>query len=428
MKRRRLLIAAAIAIVGVALLVTVRGGSEPPAFDTALVDRGDVVEVVGATGVLEAVTTVQVGSQVSGTVAWLGADFNSQVKKGQVVARLEPSLFEARVAQARSNLVAARAQVERSAAATADAKQKYERAQALSAQDLLPESDLESAKATYDSAAAQQKASDAAVSQAAAALNQAEVDLAHSVIVAPIDGVVLARSVDVGQTVAASLQAPTLFVIANDLKRMRVNVAIDEADIGRVQPGQAASFRVDAWPDEVFKGNVEQVRLQPIVNQNVVTYNTIVAVSNDDLKLMPGMTATVSVETQRRDAVLRVPAAAARFRPDAAEGSGRAGGWRSGGDAREGNASGASRQATSRDGARERHGRPLFVPGKGGRPEPRAVKLGLSDGRFVEVLEGLQEGEAVITGLRGAAVAAGPRPSPSASNNPFAPRRERPTR
>jgi HlyD family secretion protein len=241
------------------------------------------------------------------------------------------------------------------------------------------------------------------VSQAAAALNQAEVDRGHSVIVAPIDGVVLARSVDVGQTVAASLQAPTLFVIANDLKRMRVNVAIDEADIGRVQLGQTATFRVDAWPDEVFRGSVEQVRLQPIVNQNVVTYNTIVAVSNDALKLMPGMTATVSVETQRREAVLRVPAAAARFRPEPAE-------------------------AGARQGGRAGRGRPLFVPGKGGRPEPREVKLGLSDGRFVEVLEGLQEGETVITGLRGAAIAAGPRPSPGASNNPFAPRRERPTR
>jgi HlyD family secretion protein len=427
MKRRGVLVGAGIVIVGLGLLITVRGGSEPPAFETALVDRGDVVEVVGATGVLEAVTTVQVGSQVSGTVAWLGADFNSQVKKGQVVARLEPSLFEARVAQARSNLVAARAQVDRNAAATADAKQKYERAQTLSAEKLLPESDLETAKATYDSAVAQQRASDAAVSQAAAALNQSQVDLDHSVIVAPIDGVVLSRSVDVGQTVAASLQAPTLFVIANDLKRMRVNVSVDEADIGRVQTGQAATFRVDAWPDEVFKGSVEQVRLQPIVNQNVVTYNTIVAVSNDDLKLMPGMTATVSVETQRRDGVLRVPAAAARFRPEPA-GLGRSG-FQRGGAAREG---GASRESAGADGARREwsrgRGRPLFVPGKGGRPEPREVKLGLSDGRYVEVIDGLQEGETVITGQRGAVAAAGARPSPGASNNPFAPRREQRTR
>lgn len=407
MKRRPLLLATGLALVAVGVLVSVRGGSEPQAFDTALVERGDVVEVVGATGVLEAVTTVQVGSQVSGTVAWLGADFNSQVRRGQVVARLEPSLFEARAAQARSNLVAARAQVERNAAAVADAKQKYERAQALAAERLLPQSDLETAKAAFDSAAAQQKATEAAVSQAQAALNQAEVDLGHSVIVAPIDGVVLARNVDVGQTVAASLQAPTLFVIANDLRRMRVNVAIDEADIGRVRPGQAVSFRVDAWPDEVFTGQVEQVRLQPIVNQNVVTYNTLVAVDNDALKLMPGMTATVSVETERRDDVLRVPAAAARFRPEARPASGPRGG------------------PGARDGSRQ-----IWVPGAAGRPEPRDVKLGLSDGRFIEVASGLAEGDSVITGLRGSAAVgpAGPRPSPGASNNPFSPRREQRTR
>jgi HlyD family secretion protein len=408
MNRRRFALLAAAALAVAVALVSVRGRSEPPAYDTALVERGDIVEVVGATGTLEAVTTVQVGSQVSGTVAWLGADFNSEVKQGQVVARLEPSLFDARVAQARSNLVAARAQVERNAAATADARQKYERALALAGEELLPQSDLESARAAFDSAAAQQKASEAAVSQAEAAVNQAEVDRGHAVIVAPIDGVVLARNVDVGQTVAASLQAPTLFVIANDLRRMRVNVAIDEADIGRVGVGQAVSFRVDAWPDELFAGEVEQVRLQPIVNQNVVTYNTLVAVDNEGLKLRPGMTATVSVETRRSDDVLRVPAAALRFRPEAWPGAGGPGAGRPGGE----------------------RSRNVFVPGAGGRPEPREVTLGLADGRFVEVVDGLREGEAVITALRGSAEAAvgGPRPSPAATNNPFAPRRERRTR
>jgi HlyD family secretion protein len=357
-------------------------------------------------------------------VAWLGADFNSQVKKGQVVARLEPSLFEARLAQARSNLVAARAQVERSAAAVADARQKYQRALALSAESLLPASDLESAKAAFDSAAAQLKASEAAVSQAEAAQNQAEVDLGHSVIVAPIDGVVLARNVDVGQTVAASLQAPTLFVIANDLRYMRVNVAIDEADIGRVKAGQAVSFRVDAWPDDVFAGTVEQVRLQPIVNSNVVTYNTLVAVGNDGLKLMPGMTATVSIEIRRRDGVLRVPAAAVRFRPD----TGASGAPRLPGAARP---AGSGRPAVGAgSSAGEARSRPVFVPGAAGRPEARAVELGLSDGRFVEVVSGLQEGDTVITGARAGAVASGSssRPSPGASNNPFAPRREQRTR
>jgi HlyD family secretion protein len=428
MKRRRLVIVAVLAAVVVGVFAVVRGRSEPPVFETAQVDRGDVVEVVGATGVLEAVSTVQVGSQVSGTVAWLGADFNSRVKKGDVVARLEPSLFEARVAQASSNLVASKAQVDRNAAATADAQQKYERAKTLFAEKLLPVSDLETAKATYDSAVAQQRASQAAVSQSEAALNQAQVDLGHSVIVAPIDGVVLARSVDVGQTVAASLQAPTLFVIANDLRRMRVNVSIDEADIGRVKNDQAVSFRVDAWPDDVFHGRVEQVRLQPIVNQNVVTYNTLVAVDNDQLKLMPGMTATVSIETQRRDDVLRVPAAATRYRPEGAE----AGGFTRGGGALTGARSGArggTSPAPAPGGARPRH---LYVPGPAGKPESREVKLGLSDGRFVEVQSGVSEGDVVITGLRGSTLAGaaptGPRPSPGASNNPFAPRREQRTR
>jgi HlyD family secretion protein len=409
MARRRVVVVAALLVIAAGALVSVRGRSEPAGFDTAVVDRGDILDVVGATGVLEAVSTVQVGSQVSGTVAWLGADFNSQVRKGQVVARLEPSLFEARLAQARSNLVAARAQVERNAAAVADARQKYQRAQALAAEKLLPASDLESAKAAFDAAAAQQKASEAAVSQAEAAQNQAEVDLGHSVIVAPIDGVVLARNVDVGQTVAASLQAPTLFVIANDLRRMRVNVSIDEADIGRVKTGQAVSFRVDAWPDDVFAGSVEQVRLQPIVNSNVVTYNTLVAVDNDGLKLMPGMTATVSIEIRRREEVLRIPAAAMRFRPESAT----QGGPRFQGGARP-------------TGTGEARSRVVYVPGAAGRHEARPVELGLSDGRFVEVVSGLGEGDAVITGSRSAATAAAGsgRPSPAASNNPFAPRRE----
>ncbi len=410
MTRRRVALIAGAALAAGALLLSGRGRSEPAAYETQVVDRGDVVEVVGATGTLEAVTTVQVGSQVSGTVAWLGADFNSRVKRGQVVARLEPSLFDARVAQARSNLTAARAQVERNAAATADAKQKYERALALAGQSLLPQSDLESAKAAHDSAVAGEKASQAAVSQAEAALNQAQVDRGHAVIEAPIDGVVLARNVDVGQTVAASLQAPTLFVIANDLRRMRVNVAIDEADIGRVEPGQAVEFRVDAWPDESFAGTVEQVRLQPIVNQNVVTYNTLVAVDNDSLQLRPGMTATVSIETTRRDDVLRVPAAAVRFRPEPLP-------------------TAAARAGAEGQGGAGR-GKRLYVPGPRGWPEPRDVKLGLSDGRFVEVVEGIREGETVITGLRDPTQAAAPgaRPSANATNNPFAPRRERRTR
>ena len=210
--------------------------------------------MVGATGTLQAVTTVQVGSQVSGTIQSLDADFNSTVKKGQVIARLDPSLFEARLGQAHANLLAARANVERARSAVEDMRQKYERAKELAAQKLLPATDLETAKANYDGAVAQLKANEAAESQAQANLNQAQVDLSHTIIATPIDGVVISRNVDVGQTVAASFQAPVLFMIANDLTRMQVNASVDEADIGRVREGQEVTFRVDAYPEREFAG------------------------------------------------------------------------------------------------------------------------------------------------------------------------------
>jgi HlyD family secretion protein len=387
--------AAALALAWFAFASTF-GRSSRPALATAPVERGDITEVVGATGVLQAVTTVQVGSQVSGTIASLHADFNSRVRKGEVVARLDPALFEARVEQAKANLVSARANADRTHATAEDARQKYERARELSTQDLVPVTDLESAKATFDAAVAQDRATEAAISQSEAAVNQAQLDLSHTVITAPIDGVVLGRSVDVGQTVAASLQAPTLFVIANDLTRMQVKASIDEADIGRVHEGQEVRFRVDAHPDEEFRGTVEQVRLQPITTNNVVTYDTLISVANPDQKLMPGMTATVSVVIQEKKNVLRVPAAALRYRPE---------------------------NFTER-------GRFVFVKDPAGQPKATAVKVGLSDGAHTEILEGVSEGLQVVTGGAdgGAAQARGPRPSPSpgASTNPFSPQRPQP--
>ena len=275
-----------------------------------------MVEVVGATGILEAVTTVQLGSQVSGTIQSLYADFNSTVKKGQVVARLDPSIFDARLGQAQANLLAAKANVERSRATVEDMRQKYERAKELAAQKLLPATELETAKANFDGAVAQVKASEAAESQAVANVNQAKLDLSHTVIDTPIDGVVISRNVDVGQTVAASFQAPVLFVIANDLAQMRVNAAVDEADVGRVREGQEVVFHVDAFPEREFKGTVEQVRLNPTTVSNVVSYNTIVSVDNRDLLLRPGMTATVSIVVRKAENALRLPAAALRFRPE----------------------------------------------------------------------------------------------------------------
>src|SRR5919201_647152 len=283
--------------------------------NTATVTRGDIVDTVGATGTLQAVTTVQVGSQVSGNISWLGADFNSIVHKGQVIARLDPALFQAAVEQARANLAKARADVEHNQVALVDANQKYSRAKELAARSLLPQSDLDAAKIAVDSAQAMLQSSQATVKQSEANLNQAQVSLEHTVITAPIDGIVIQRNVDVGQTVAASMQAPTLFIIAADLTKMQVNANIDEADVGRIRPDQEVTFRVDAYPTEEFHGTVSQIRLQPVVVQNVTTYGTIINVPNDDLKLKPGMTANLKVQIAKRNDVLRVPNAALRFRP-----------------------------------------------------------------------------------------------------------------
>jgi HlyD family secretion protein len=484
---RRMMVAVVVLVALVAAaVVLLRGRKGEVRYQTAAVDKGDIQETVGATGALQAVVTVQVGSQVSGSIQEMHADFNSMVKKGQLIARLDPSTFAARVAQAQANLTAARANVERSRAAVEDAQQKYERAKALSAQDLLPATDLETARTNYESAKASVEGAQAAVAQAAASVKQAAVDLEHTAIYAPIDGVVIARNVDVGQTVAASLQAPTLFVIANDLTQMQVNASIDEADVGRVHTGQDATFRVDAYPERTFRGQVSQVRLQPTTNQNVVTYSTIVNVPNPDSLLMPGMTASVSIIVERREGALRVPAAALRFRPPGAGGGerdrGRAGGGgggaatggnisggpgggagaagaggsigaggegggrrRSGGDNASGRGSGgagggadaaAEGGRSGRGGgdggatSREGRGRPatVYVLAPNG-PEPKKVRVGVSDGQFVEVKDGLAEGDSVITGVEGeggASPAARPgQPSPGGGSNPFNPQFQR---
>lgn len=308
-----LLILAAIG-AGAGAYYMKRGGEEV-AVNTAPVTRGDIVDTVGASGALQAVTTVQVGTQVSGTIAWLGADFNSIVRRGQVITRLDPSLFQAQVEQARANLLRSQADLERNKVALADAETKYARAQELAARSLIPQSELDAAKVAVDAAKATLQSSQASVSQAQASLNQSQVNFEHTVIMAPIDGIVTQRNVDVGQTVAASLQSPTLFIIAADLTKMQVNANIDEADIGRIRPGQHVTFRVDAYPTEEFQGTVAQIRLQPLVVQNVTTYGTVIDVPNTELKLKPGMTATVKVEVAKRTDVLRVPNAALRFRP-----------------------------------------------------------------------------------------------------------------
>ncbi len=286
-----------------------------PEVSTVTLTRGDVVDTVGATGALEAVTTVQVGSQVSGIIEALYADYNSIVREGEVIARLEPSLFETQIAQARANLARAEADVERLRVTLDDARAQLARSEDLSSRDLISTTELEAAQVAVRSVEAQVKSAEAGVVQSQASLSQNEVNLGHTVITAPIDGIVIARQVDMGQTVAASMSAPELFIIAADLTKMRVIANIDESDVGRIRPGQVVTFTVDAYAAEDFEGVVSQIRLEPVVQQNVVTYATVIDVPNDALKLKPGMTATVTLEIARRENILRVPNSALRFRP-----------------------------------------------------------------------------------------------------------------
>lgn len=321
-----------VAIIGSGTLYLF-GKKQKPQYYTAAAQKGDVSDVVEATGTINAVTTVQVGSQVSGTILQLYADFNSRVKKGQVIARIDPALFQGAVLQAKAdledakaNLAVAQATLAKSDAALAQAKQDYERTSGLAKEGVMSAQQADVSKATYDSAMAQVSASQAAVTQAQAQMKQkqaavtvAQTNLDHTIITAPIDGTVIARSVDVGQTVAASLQAPTLFTIAQDLTKMQVYTATDESDVGMIKPGQKVTFRVDAFPKDQFEGTVEQVRMNATTVQNVVTYNTIIDFNNPDTKLFPGMTAYVSVPVAEAKDVLKVPNGALRYQPDDAQ-------------------------------------------------------------------------------------------------------------
>ena len=304
-----------LAILGVVFYAYMTAGATLPEVTTAAVTRGDITQGVAASGTLEAVTTVQVGTQVSGTVKELATDFNDIVVKGQVLARLDPSLLQAQVAQVEASLVKAAADADRLKVGLEDARIKLARAATLSDRSLISAVALEAAKLEVATAQAQLKSGEAQVKQAQASVNQSRVNLDHTVITAPIDGVVIARNVDAGQTVAASMSAPTLFVLAADLTRMRVNARLDESDIGHVKEGMAVTFRVDAYPDVTFEGRVAQVRLQGELVSNVVTFMTVIDVANRELKLKPGMTANVTVQVASSADALRVPNAALRIRP-----------------------------------------------------------------------------------------------------------------
>jgi HlyD family secretion protein len=329
LKNKWTIIGVLVAAIGLLTAFSYESKKTPQYF-TEKVQKGDIQNVVQATGTINAVTTVQVGSQVSGTIQTLFADFNSHVKKNQVIAQIDPSLFQgallqakADLADAQANLIAAKANLDKAQAAAAQAKLDFNRYTTLAQEGVVPTQQLDTARATSQSADAAVGAAKAQVTQAGAQVQQkqaavtvAQTNLDHSTIRSPIDGTVIARSVDVGQTVAASLQAPTLFTIAQDLTKMQVYVSTDESDVGTVQAGQDVTFKVDAFPKDSFKGKVSAVRLNATTVQNVVTYTTVVDFDNPDMKLFPGMTAYVTVPVATATDVVKVPNGALRFTPD----------------------------------------------------------------------------------------------------------------
>jgi len=460
MKRRLLWIGLIVVVAGAIIggYLYTQGIGARPAFRTVAVSRGPLTAAVSATGTLNAVITVQVGSQVSGQVKELYADFNSVVKKNQVIARIDPDTFEAKVNQtkaqveaarasvlnqqaavektradlenARAALAAARAQTAKSQVAVVDSNRTLGRNRDLRQRGLIAQADEDTSQAAYDSAVAQFEASRAQeraqgsavtaaeaqlrvaeamlknaaaqVTQNEAAQRQAQVDLDHTFIRAPVDGVVVGRTVDVGQTVAASLQAPTLFTIAQDLRNMQVDTNVDEADVGRVKVGQATTFTVDSFPGRTFSGEVVQIRKAPLVVQNVVTYDVVVSAKNPEQRLLPGMTANVRIIIDQKEGVLQVPNAALRFRPAGVEPAEQP---RS---ARPGAGPGAGSRGAVPTGR-------VWILGPDGKPTAVSLQLGIGDGTYTEVVRGeLKEGHQVIVGValpgdRPAATGAAPR-------------------
>jgi len=393
-------------------------------FRTDTSDRGGITEQVSATGDVEAIVSVNVGSQVSGTITKIYVDFNSVVKKNQVLCDLDPRLFKAALASAEAGLAAANANVAKAQAALDDSARQEKRARELLAQNLIAQADVDTAMATREQNAAALLGMKAAVLQSKANRDSAAANLVFTHIVSPIDGVVVSRAVDVGVTVAAAMNVATLFTIANDLTKMQILANIDEADVGKVKEGLVAKFSVDAWPNENFQGRIREVRQSPTTINNVVTYAAVVEAPNPDRKLKPGMTASVQITTAHRDDVIRVPNAALRFKPSTpvASGAGADSGDAKGqGPAREGSPQQVAGDHPHRhhadgatpDGAMANGAAPSGDVGGGDAPKPQGrrgkvyelvdgkpvlkqVRLGLQDSSHTEVLEGMGENEQVI--------------------------------
>lgn len=369
---KKILVASVILIlILIALFIFLSRREPAPQYITQTADRGDIRATVSATGTVNAVTTVLVGTQVSGTIKALFVDYNSTVRQGQLLAQIDPASFEAQVAQAAANLSLARANLEKSKVALRDTVSTFERNKILFGKDFISRYDLDTSETAYLSALAQIKASEAQVEQTRAALNLAQTNLRYTRIISPVNGTVISRSIDVGQTVAASFQTPTLFTIAQDLTKMQIVANIDEADIGRLRVGQPVTFTVDAYPDLTFRGNVSEIRNSPITVQNVVTYDVIVKVDNADLKLKPGMTANVSIVIDDKKGILRVPNAALRVK---------------------------IQDKTSSAPAPKGPGVWVLENNK---PKRIPLSVGISDNRFTEVVSGkISEGAAIIVEVK----------------------------
>jgi len=359
--------------LGVILFFVFKNKDGKQKYITDKITRGDIKSTVSATGTVNAVTTVQVGTQVSGTIQKLFVDFNSPVKKGQLLAQIDPAIFESQVGQARANLLSARANLEKSQVMLRDTKTTLERNKILYAKNFIAKSDLDTSETNYLSAIAQIKVAEAQIQQAQAALDSSSINLKYSKILSPVNGTVISRNIDIGQTVAASFQTPTLFTIAQDLTKMQIDTSIDESDIGKVKAGQKAAFTVDAYPESTFNGKVSVVRNAPINVSNVVTYNAVIIVDNTGLKLKPGMTANVSVETEIKQSVLRVPNAALRFKP-------------------------ATAAATPDQKAAKGSKGPGVWILENNKPKNVKITTGISDGNYTEVISSeLTEGQQIIT-------------------------------
>lgn len=391
-RRFLVVLAAAVALAAVAAYAWRRDAGAAPQYVTVPAARGSVAQAVVASGTVNPVTTVQVGSYVSGVVQSVLCDFNTQVKAGQLCAKIDPRPYQSAVEQAAAALAMARAQLDKDRANVDYARQAHQRDVALQRRGFVPGATTDASRNAYDQARAQLAVDRASLVQREAQWQAARINLGYTDIVSPVSGTVVSRNITQGQTVAASFQTPTLFLIATDLTRMQVDTNVSESDIGRISAGDPASFTVSSFPDRQFAGHVRQVRQAPQTVQNVVTYDVVVDVPNPDMALKPGMTASVRIVTERADNVLRVPGQALRYRPTA------------NGEASNGGEAGAQRRARSGDAGAGGGGPARVWVLDGGRPRPVPVKVGLDGDSYVEIAGGdLREGDAVIVAEKGGA-------------------------